>query len=164
MSLPEPELLSRSLRAPSMLHCSMRDVVFISRSVSFPDIARQDTFGSIRRRLRLRRLDSFVSCTAWLPAPTVAVASLVPEPRWRLRRTPVAGGACAGSPSLRASLAGVNAGRVSRRPSDPRTARCIDPNVSYRATRRQDTLPLRMEGEPPASPSILYLSDANGSG
>ena len=71
MSLPERELLSRSLRAPSMLHCSMRDVVFISRSVSFPDLARQDTFGSIRRRLRVRRLDSFVSCTAWPPGPAL---------------------------------------------------------------------------------------------
>ncbi len=45
-----------------------------------------------------------MSCTASLPAPTVGDASPVPESVPRQRRTPVAGGACAGSRSLRERL------------------------------------------------------------
>ena len=71
-----------------------------------PSIARKRVLSSPRPlgHRWVYSVDPIVSCTASLPAPTVGDASPVPEPVPRQRRTPVAGGACAGLPSLRERL------------------------------------------------------------
>ena len=97
-----------------------------------PSIARKRVLSSPRPLGHdwVYSVDPSASYTASLPAPTVDDASPVPESVPRQRRTSVAGGACAGSLSLRERLfpsglsRSLHSSRDARVFSHPATQKC----------------------------------------